>query len=415
MSNTNTFFKEEILDRFLRYVRIDTTSDRHIDKIPSTPGQIKMADLLTAELAELGVTDVYRDDHQYIIARIPPRHIETDKYIGFMAHMDTSEDVSGKNVQPVVRNEYNGEDIELESGVVITTQESPELLRYTGKTIITSSGTTLLGGDDKAGISEIMAVIKYLKENPEVPHCGLEIIFTPDEETGKGMDFFPVKELKSKCCYTLDGDSEGIVEAECFSAYKVDVLFSGRVIHLGSARGVLVNPVVLMGKFITMLPQNESPEATDGRYGYYCPLEAKSTLEKAHIELYLRDFETQEVERRVEVVRQIAETVSAMYPGSQVEVSPQKQYLNMLDHFDKDKRILSFLKEAISETGIEPEMKSIRGGTDGARLSEMGIPTPNVSNGSYNYHSLKEWAALPAMVRAANVMLGTIQRWTAVS
>ncbi len=409
---TRDWFEQKILDRFVRYVQIDTTSDRHIEGTPSTPGQLEFAKMLKAELLDLGITDVEMNEHGYIIARIPASEgAESAPTVGFMAHYDTSEDEPGRNIRPQVVRGYDGGIVELGHGRKLDPEAIPELACYRDRTIVTTDGSTLLGGDDKAGLAEIMAAAEHLLGHPEVHHGPLELIFTPDEETGRGMNLFPYDRLRSSCCYTLDGDGDGTLETECFYACKADIGFEGKVIHLGQARGRLRNAVTMAASFVGMLPQAESPEATDERFGYYCPLEIRGDLGSARVELYLRDFEREEIERRVKALEAYAAAVEAQFPGGKVTVKTQKQYSNMKAAFDRDPRVVEFAKQAVAMTGIEPVMKIIRGGTDGSRLSEKGVPTPNIFNGDHNMHSREEWAALPAMVRAAEVVLNIAGLW----
>lgn len=408
--------KQDLLDRFLRYVKIHTTSDRHIEEIPSTEGQWDLLQLLKQELDEMGVKDVSLDEHGYLIARVPARGAKGSKAldtpsIGLMAHVDTASDMSGENVKPQLFENYQGGDLKIGNGYTLEVKENPDLEHYIGGTIITTDGSTLLGADDKAGVAEIMSGLKWLMEHPEVEHGPFEVIFTPDEETGKGMNLFPVKKLESKCCYTFDGGGRGVVENECFNAYAARILFRGNVVHLGDARGKLANAVTMASKFVDMLPQNESPEATDERFGYYAPIEIKGDLDEAELTVYLRDFDADGMQRRIEVLKSMAATVEKIFGRGAVKVEAKKVYTNMREYIDQDPQIMDFLEEAIRRTGIEPEKTLIRGGTDGARLSEMGIPTPNVFTGGYNYHSRFEWASLETMVEAAETVINLIRIW----
>ena len=408
-------FRASLLERFLRYARIGTPSDRHAaaEKTPSTECQWQLLRLLETELRNLGLP-AELDERGFLIARLPatlPAGNKQAPCIGFMAHVDTASDVPGSDVKPLVHENYGGGALELPASVSIDPEEAPTLRNFIGDTIVTSDGSTLLGADDKAGVAAIMAAVEWLVGHPEIRHGELEIIFTPDEETGKGMDRFPLQALRSKVAYTLDGDGDGTVEAECFNAYKVDVGFKGVVIHLGSARGKLVNAVSMAAHYATLLPRTESPEATDGRFGYYCPLEIKGDLGEASLEIYLRDFEIDDIKRRLEALAGFAKATEAAFPGGKVTVKEEKQYLNMRDAFRKDLRILDFLDEAIRKTGLEPRHESIRGGTDGARLSELGIPTPNVFAGGASFHSRKEWVPLSAMTRAAETVVNLAALW----
>ena len=399
-------------ERFLRYVRVPTTSDRQSPDTPSTPGQWELARHLERELRELGITDVELDECCYLIARLPASEgYESAPTIGLMAHVDTASDVSGEGVRPQVHDRYDGRPIELPAGYTIDPADYPELLEYRGQTIITSDGSTLLGGDDKAGVAEIMAAVAYLVEHPEISHGELEIIFTPDEETGLGMNRFPKEKLHSVACYTLDGQAEGLVEAECFNAYHVKVSFTGTAIHLGYARGKLVNAVSMAAAFIGLLPRSESPEATDGYYGYYCPLEIRGGLESATLDVFIRDHDDEIAKRRVAALDQFARAVEAAFPGGTVATESRKQYSNMFERVSSEPRVMQKLEAAMRATGIEPTRHAIRGGTDGSRLTEMGIPTPNVSSGQHNMHSRYEWVATPALARSAELVIQLARGW----
>ena len=403
-----------LLDRFLRYVRVDTQSDRHIPKHPSTPGQWDLLRMLADELESLGLSDVTLDEHGYLIARIPSNlpNARTAPTFGLMAHVDTSSDMSGKDVRPQVIAAYLGGNIPLgTSPYTLLADDNPLLADYIGQTIITTDGTTLLGADDKAGVAEIMSIVEILVGDPSIEHGEIEIIFTPDEETGKGMDLFPVDRLRSRCCYTLDGNERGVVDAECFNASLVEVVCKGIMYHPGSARGRMVNALTMMNRFLALVPQAESPEATDGRYGFYYPLEISGSAESCKLSLYLRDFEKEEVQRRYEALVSAAQAVEQMFPGGTVTLTYTRQYANMRDHFASDPLIMGNLLQAAAVAGITLKQEIIRGGTDGARLGEMGIPTPNVFTGGHNYHSRYEWAALPAMVDACRLLIELVRAW----
>ncbi|MFP4066310.1 MAG: peptidase T [Spirochaetaceae bacterium] len=413
MNTDRSWFEQELLSRFTRYTRVYTTSDRHSTEAPSTKRQLDLLRLLADELEALGVGGTSLDEKGYLVARLPARGeaAQGATPIGLMAHVDTSPDSSGKDVRPQVHTFYDGTVIELGEGVRLDPAEYPALLDYRGETIITSDGSTLLGADDKAGIAEIMTALAYFAEHPEIPHGPLEIIFTPDEEIGRGMDHFPAEELNARYCYTIDGGDEGTVEAECFNAYLVRVDFTGRVIHPGHARGKLVNAVSMAASFLSMIPRAETPEATDGRYGFYCPLECAGDMGSARVELIVRDFEMREVERRIEALRRFAAAVEGAFPGGTAQVEAREQYKNMREVLTEHPAVLERAEEAIRETGIEPQRKFIRGGTDGARLTQMGIPTPNVFTGAQNMHGRHEWIALPAMVRAARTVVNLARLW----
>jgi len=403
-----------VLERFLRYVRIDTTSDGHSKSSPTTPGQLELANVLVEELEQLSVGSIELDEAGFLFARVESNLKDSAPQapeIGLIAHLDTSDAAPGKNVKPRIHERYDGKIIELEEGVVLDPEEYPELNRYRGQTIITSDGTTLLGADDKAGLAEIMTAVEYLMEHPDVPHGRIGICFTPDEEQGLSMQRFPMDKISAKYCYTFDGGEEGTIEAECFEGYRADLRFRGRSIHTGVARGKLINAVEMAASFLNLLPGAESPQATDGRYGFYFPLEISGGMEETSLEIYLRDFEEGEVQRRAAALESMARAVEAVFPGGKVEITVEKQYANLRRYLQGVPEVLKILEQAIRETGIEPEHKIIRGGTDGARLSELGVPTPNVFTGGHNYHSRREWAALPAMVRAVHAAVNLCRLW----
>jgi tripeptide aminopeptidase len=401
-----------LIPRFMSYVRCCTESDRHIEATPSTLGQWDLARMLQNELLGLGVKDVELTPHCYVIARLPPsKGRENAPSVGFLAHIDTASDVSGKDVEPRLVRGYNGEKIELSGDLALDPEKEPDLAAQEGKTIIHSSGDTLLGADDKAGIAEIMAAVEYLAAHPEIPHGPVEIIFSPDEETGKGLPEFPLEKIKSAVCYTLDGGPMGEIETECFNAWKADVECKGKVIHIGAARGILANAALMAASFAVMLPRSESPEATDGYFGYYCPMELAGDLENARLEVYLRDFENSGIERRLAALDAIAKTVEAQFPGGQIIVKASPQYYNMHDKIDKQPQVLERLKTALDNIGIEWRLKPIRGGTDGSRLTELGIPTPNIFTGGRNYHSRLEWVAVNEMCAACKVVIELMRLW----
>lgn len=402
---------EEAVDRFLRYVKVHTTSDRHSGTQPSSERQFDLARMVVEELRELGVEDVTLTENCYVIARIPGHGESRAPSVGFLAHLDTAPDLSGENVKPRLWENYDGSTIRLNDEHLLDPDEYPSLKQYIGDTVITTDGTTLLGADDKAGVAEIMTAVSYLLSHPEVKHGDLEIIFTPDEEIGHGVDGLPIKELSSQVCFTMDGGEEGTIEAECFNAYSVRVTFNGYVIHPGSAKNKLANATSMAGRFLSMLPQAESPEATEGRDGFYCPVEVRGDYGTAVVDLIVRDFEIEEVERRLEYLRSLAATVEKAFPRSSVVVEEEKQYLNMRDALKPYPFVTEFVQEAVSRTGLEPKLHAIRGGTDGARLTELGVPTPNIFAGGHNFHGRYEWIAKGALARATETIIHLIEIW----
>jgi tripeptide aminopeptidase len=401
-----------VIERLERYARIETTSDRHVETIPSTPSQWNLARLLVDELKALGIADVSLDEHCYLIARLPASPgLEGRPSIGLMAHLDTASDVPGAEVKPSVVENYDGKAITLANGLSIDPLEFEELADYVGDTLITTDGNTLLGADDKAGIAVTMTAVAWLLSHPELLHGPLEVIFTPDEETGNGMNLFPVKSLKSVACYTLDAGRGGEIEFECFNAYEVRVEITGKSIHPGYARGKFANATAMAASFVSMIPRSESPEATDGWFGYYNAHSISGEVEKARIEVLVRDFDDEGMKRRLEVLDSLARAVEAQFPGGRVETTRKKQYLNMRKKLDESPEVLARILKAASLAGAEPFSRPIRGGTDGARLTEMGIPTPNVFAGMHNFHSRLEWASASEMVLAVDTLLELARLW----
>ncbi len=407
MEQDRSWFDADLLDRFERYARVHTTSDPHSSTTPTTDRQFDLARMLEDELRALGVPDVMLDEHCNLVARLPGTAAGGEP-IGLMAHMDTAPDFSGEAVNPQVHYDYDGGPIAL-GEFVLDPSEYPMLSRYVGQTIVTTDGTTLLGADDKAGVAEIMSAVAYLIEHPRLPRPDLEIVFTPDEETGRGMETFPVDALRSAFCFTVDGTDEGSIEAECFTAWKATVTFTGYAIHPGSARGRLANAAAMASMYASLLPRSESPEATDERYGFYCLTEISGSIAQARLSVIVRDFDAQIVERRLAFLETLARTVEGAYPGGSVRVETVRQYLNMAEFLEPHPRVVERMMEAVRLTGIEPTLHSIRGGTDGARLGEKGIPAPNLFTGGQNLHGRYEWIALPAMVRASKSILNLVQ------
>ncbi|MBQ7507922.1 MAG: peptidase T [Spirochaetales bacterium] len=405
-------FKSEVLERFLRYAVVDTMSIESIadKKHPSFEGEWDLLRLLEKELRELGLEDVVLDEHGYLLARVPATQAGLP-CIAFSSHVDTADDVDGNHVKPVV-HDYKGGDITLKSGIVIKAAENPELAQYKGSKIITSEGDTLLGCDDKGGIAEIMTAVSYLVKHPEIKHGEIEILFSPDEETGFGMDFFDAKRLHAKAFYTVDGSERYVVEMECFNAATVKVHFSGISFHLGAARGRMVNALTMAASFISALPQAESPEATDGRYGYYCAQQASGNATDMDVTLYLRDFDYDNLLRRIETLRTLGKAVEALYIGSKVTVDAKISYLNMGEAAKKNPKATDAIFEAGKLLGQPLRTQIIRGGTDGSRIAEIaGIACPNLYTGGHNYHSLYEWAALDAMNDSTALIVGIIKQW----
>ncbi|MGB4407904.1 MAG: peptidase T [Sphaerochaeta sp.] len=400
-------FAEDILQRFLRYAAIDTMSDDTVvaTKTPSTDGQWDLLNLLVSELTQMGHTDILVDDHGVVIARIPSNLDYEVPTIGFMAHVDTADDVPGNGVKSRVIESYDGSDIPLNEEYTIKVEDNEELAQYTGETLIVTDGTTLLGSDDKAGVAAIMAVAKELSDDQTSKHGPLELIFTSDEETGAGMDTFPYDKIDCAYCYTIDGGKRFEIESECFNAATANVHFSGVSYHLGAARGRLVNALTMAAYFINSLPQAESPEATDGRYGYYCAHTIKGNATEVDLTVYLRDFDIDILKERIEALKLLAQSAAALYPKGKVSVEAKHVYYNMAMVAQEKPIAMTNLREAGRRLKMDLQEALIRGGTDGARMAnEHKIPCPNIFTGGHNLHSRFEWAALSAMEDSANLV-----------
>ena len=407
--------KPKLQTRFLRYVSVGTQSDPEkadAGVMPSTEEQRLFAESLKEELALLGI-EASVDENSYLFARIPasPGKEELPAF-GLCSHLDTASNAPGSPVHPIVHKDYDGGIITLPSGAVLDPETEPALKACAGGTIITSDGNTLLGADDKAGIAGIMTLAEFLVKNESFAHGPIEILFSPDEETGHGMDRVPLSKMKAKTYYTVDGSDEGEIEGECFNAWKCSVRFCGRAAHLGTAKGRLINAGTMAASFVAMLPQAESPEATEGREGYYCPLDISGSLESAEVSVFIRDFEREGIERRIECVRRIAQAVEAAFPGGSASVEAVHQYSNMRDKLAETPAALDFAIKAAEQAGVTPRMTPIRGGTDGSRLTEMGIPTPNIFTGGHNFHSRTEWASLEQMMKMTETLINLVALWS---
>lgn len=406
--------RNELLERFTRYTAIDTQSslERADSGIqPSSGGQRELAQLLQSELTSLGVSDTTITDHGYLLARIPATPgFDKIPPFGLCAHLDTALDAPGNGVKACIHENYDGSVLAVGNGYTLDPGDTPELSECIGHTIITSDGTTLLGADNKAGIAGIMTLVSLL-DNPETAHGPIEIVFSPDEETGHGMDNLPLSEIRSKAFYTVDGGSEGEIETECFNAWKCDITFTGISAHPGTARGKMVNAVTMAAAFVQNLPAQESPETTSGYEGFFYPLEMHATCETATLSVYVRDFDLTVMEQRLKRIELLAEGVEARFPGGKVTVRQTRQYLNMKEKLDQTPHVVEILKTAARRAGVAIQMNPIRGGTDGSRLTEMGIPTPNIFTGGHNFHSRTEWASLEQMTAMVRTLVELTQSW----
>jgi tripeptide aminopeptidase len=403
---------DDVLDRFLRYVRIDTQSAHGVDASPSTEKQLDLCRLLRDELDEIGLDDVRLDEFGYVYGSLPGA--ESAPAIGLIAHVDTSPDVTGTDVKPQVHQAYAGGVIELPggSGVVLDPEELPLLKKKLGHDIVTTDGTTLLGADDKAGVAEIMAAVAHLKRNPDLESAPIRVCFTVDEEVAGGADHLDLERYGAKFAYTLDGSELGEIEAETFNASKVTITIRGRSTHPGTAKGQLVNAVKLAGDLIAALPRDgRSPETTEEREGFVHPTKISGGAEQAMIEFIVRDHDAAKLQEHVALLRRLAEDVKEHEPRASVDVVEEEQYRNMGEVIDRHPEVIEVAEEAIRRIGVEPVHSIIRGGTDGARLSHRGLPTPNLFTGGSEYHSRREWASVQDMAAAAAMLVELAQVW----
>jgi tripeptide aminopeptidase len=403
-----------LLDRFLRYVRIDTQAIEQTTAYPSSPGQLVLGKMLLAELKEIGLKDAEQDDHGIVMATIPATTERSSPTIAYFAHMDTSPETSGKNVKPVVHENYRGGDIVLpgDKSKIIRVADSPDLNAVVGKTVITTDGTTLLGADNKSGVAAVMETAKHLIDNPKIEHGPIRVCFTCDEEVGRGVDHVDIKKLGAEVGYTLDGMAQGEIEGETFSADKATVTITGINIHPSIAKGKMVNAIRLAGLFLDRLPRAVlSPETTEGREGFIHPYQIEGGVPETKLHFLLRDFDTPKLAEEAELLRTIARQLSLEFPAAKIDVDVRKQYRNMADGVKREPRAMAYAIEAMKRAGLEAKILSIRGGTDGSRLTELGLPTPNLSTGEHNPHSPLEWTCLEEMEMAVRVNVELAQVW----
>lgn len=406
----------DLLDRFERYVRVDTQSRRDRTRSPSTPGQLELARMLVDDLLSSECEDVVLDENGYVTATVPA-HPGVGPVIGLIAHMDTSPDASGAGVEPIVHRDYDGGVIELpRGGTRLDPATMPELAGKLGHDIVTSSGDTLLGADDKAGVAEIVTAISYLVKHLEIPRPTLRVCFTPDEEIGEGATLFDIPGFGASCAYTLDGSEVGEVQDETFSAIEVTIAIQGVEVHPGQATGKLINALRLAGRIVAALPADRlSPETTSGRQGFIHPYLLQGSAGEAQLRVIVRDFDDEQLDQHVELLQGIVREVMATEPGASVAVGVRVQYRNMRGYIDPVPQVVIAAEDAIRAEGLEPQRTAIRGGTDGSRLSEMGLPTPNLFTGGHEYHSTREWASLNDMAAAAATVVRLAEVWTRVA
>ena len=411
--------KETALSRLIRYVKIDTQSSEESQTYPSTSKQFDLLNLLVKELKSMGLKDVEIDQHGYVMVTVPANIPKSDKafgkvpVIGFIAHVDTSPSTTGTNVKPQVIESYKGGDIVLpgDPSVVLRVSENPELQHNIGKTLVTTDGTTLLGADDKAGVSIIMTAVENLLNTPSAIHGDIRVAFTPDEEVGAGTKYFDIKKFGARFAYTVDGDTPGELNKETFSADLATITVHGRNIHPGSAKNIMVNSIRAMADIIARMPRDVSPEMTEGYEPYIHPHHLEGEEAKTTLKILLRDFKTPGLDVLKKKLEAIIAEVQPLHPKARIELEILNQYRNMRDYMGTDERVLDCMHEATRRAGLEPKWVPIRGGTDGSRLTEKGLPTPNIFTGGQNYHGKTEWLSVYGMEKSVETVVHIAQVW----
>jgi len=407
-------YRQKMIDRFCKYVKYDTRSSETSETYPSTEKQKVLGNKLVDDLKKIGLEDVQIDQYGYVTATLPANSTKEVKTIGFIAHMDTSPDVTGENVKPILHDNYRGSDILLpsNSSQIIRVSENPALQNKLGHTIITADGTTLLGADNKAGISEIFTAMNYLIDHPEIKHGKTRIAITPDEEIGFGTKYFDVKKFAADFAYTIDGDSVGEVENETFCADTASITFKGVNVHPGYAKNKLVNAIKIAAEFIESLPKDSlSPETTEKREGYVHPNSMSGGVESTTIKMLIRDFTVEGFKEKELLLKRLAEEIVSKYPRASFNFEIQESYRNMKYKLDEEPKVTEFALKAIKRTGLKPNLNIIRGGTDGARLSYNGLLTPNIFTGGHNFHSKLEWVSVEDMLKTVETIVHLVQIW----
>lgn len=404
---------ETVVDRLFRYVVIDTQSDPASQSQPSTEKQKDLGRLLVSELLSFGLDDAHLDEHGNVYATLPANTDKSVPVICFCSHMDTAPDFTGTSVRPQLVKNYQGGDIQLpgDPSQVIRAAENPELANQIGHDIVTTDGTTLLGADDKAGIAEIMTATRFLIDNPDIKHGTIKILFTTDEEIGRGADKVDLKKLGARFAYTLDGSTVGEIENETFSADGVDIAISGVAIHPGTAKGNMENAIKIASEIIARLPKDIAPETTEGRIGFIHPTGMSGSMESARLSFIIRDFEEDGLKTKEVLLEEITREVMKAYPGSTYSFTVREQYRNMKVVLDRHPELMANLEEAVRRVGLTPKLHSIRGGTDGSRLSFMGLPCPNIYTGGHAYHSPLEWVSRQDMEISVRTIVELVKIW----
>lgn len=402
---------ENLINRFLNYVKIETTSDESSTSVPSTEGQRSFANMLAKELEEIGLQDVSLDNNGYIMATLPSNIEKKVPTIGFIAHMDTSPDMSGKNVKPNIVKDYKGGDIVLneEKNIVLSTTDFPELNDYIGHDLITTDGTTLLGADNKAGIAEIVTAMEYLINNPDIPHGTIKVGFTPDEEIGRGADYFDVEKFNASFAYTVDGGPIGELEYENFNAASARIVIQGRSVHPGSAKNKMINSILIGTELNNMLPTNERPEYTENYEGFYHLVGFNGTIENTNMTYIIRDHSKEKFEIKKKTLQKVVDFLNYKY-GDIVNLEIKDSYYNMKEKIEPVMYVVDISKQAMIDIGITPKIQPIRGGTDGARLSYEGLPCPNIFTGGLNFHGKFEYISIQGMELAVKTILKIIEK-----
>ena len=404
--------KQHIIDRFIKYVTIDTESDPNNPAFPSTEKQWDLAKVLEKELKEIGMADVELDENCYLMATLPSNLDYEVPTIGFVAHIDTSPDFTGANVKPQIHENYDGKDILLnkEENIVLSPDYFEDLLQYKGQTIITTDGTTLLGADDKAGVTEIVSAMEYLIQHPEIKHGKIRICFTPDEEVGKGAHMFDVEKFGAEWAYTMDGSQIGELEYENFNAAGATVTINGKIVHPGYAKGKMINSMLIASEFINALPEDEVPEKTTGYEGFFHLHHMQGEVEKTTLHYIIRDHDMDQFNNRKQAMLDLAEVLNAKRGQKLVSVEIKDQYFNMKEKVTPVMHIVDIAEEVMKDMGITPLIKPIRGGTDGSQLSYKGLPCPNIFAGGHNFHGRYEYVPAESIVKASEVIVGIAQK-----
>lgn len=400
---------EKVVERFIKYAKKYTTSNPESKTYPSTDRQIIFMKKLVVELKEIGLSEVEMDDFGYVTATIPANGVENSSVVGFVAHVDTSPDFSGENVIPHIIENYDGTPVQFKNGVTIDPKEFPEILNYIGQSIITADGTTLLGADDKAGVAEIVTAAEIILNSKEIKHGKIRLAFTPDEEIGKGTDHFDVKKFGANFAYTLDGGEIGELEFENFNAAGAKIKIHGRSVHPGAAKNKMINALLVAHKLIGMLPSTQRPEHTEGYEGFYHLLSLNGNVESAELQFLIRDHDFNKFEEKKKLLKEVVQLINLEYGKTLVEMELKDQYYNMRQKIEPVFYVVEIAKQAMEQAGVEPKIKAIRGGTDGARLSYDGLPCPNVFAGGHNFHGPFEFVPILSMLKSVEVILNIVQ------